>query len=196
MLNMTFPKMLEGSRVQLYPLELSQAEELFECGKHEGIWTFLPNEVKTLEDMILLIKGSLKSKEMGLEYPFVVFDKELNRLVGSTRLLNISVPNKNLEIGWTWYSPEVWRTKVNTECKYELLKYCFDEFKAVRVQFKADVRNDRSNKAIRRIGATHEGVLRQDRILHDGFIRNANIYSIINSEWQEVKNRLEEYLRN
>lgn len=193
---MTFPELFEGSRVQLYPLELSQAEELFECGKHEGIWTYLPNGVKTLEDMILLIQSSLKSKELGLEYPFVVFDKELNRLVGSTRFLNISEPNKNLEIGWTWYSPVVWRTRVNTECKYVLLKYCFDEFKAVRVQFKADVRNDRSNNAIRRIGATHEGVLRQDRILHDGFIRNANIYSIIDTEWQEVKSRLEEYLRN
>jgi RimJ/RimL family protein N-acetyltransferase len=193
---MLFPRILEGSRVRLYPLELSQAKELFECGKHKDIWTYLPNEVETLDDMIQLIKNSLNSRELGLEYPFVVFDKELNRIVGSTRFLNISVSNKNLEIGWTWYSPEVWRTRVNTECKYELLKYCFDEFKAVRVQFKADVRNDRSNKAIKRIGATHEGVLRQDRILHDGFIRNANIYSIINSEWNGVKDRLKEFLSN
>ncbi|WP_317890148.1 GNAT family N-acetyltransferase [Paenibacillus sabuli] len=99
-------------------------------------------------------------------------------------------------MGWSWYTPEVWRSRVNTECKYELLKYCFEPFHALWVQFKADVRNDRSNHAIQRIGATHEGVLRQDRILQDGFIRNANLYSIIDSEWNEIKNRLEQYFKS
>ncbi len=84
---------------------------------------------------------------------------------------------------------------MNTECKYELLKYCFENFQAVRVKFKADIRNERSNKAIERIGAMKEGVLRQDRILEDGYIRSANIYSIIHSEWPDVKKRLEEYLK-
>lgn len=191
---MHFPTLLEGNRIKLLPLELNQAEDLFKCGQNDNIWTYLPNKIKTLEDMIELIQEALESKKLGLEYPFVVFDKELNRLVGSTRFLNISSANKNLEIGWTWNSQEVWRTRVNTECKYELLKYCFEELNTVRVQFKADVRNERSNKAIERIGAFKEGVLRQDRILHDGFIRNSNLFSIINSEWPTVKSKLEEFL--
>jgi RimJ/RimL family protein N-acetyltransferase len=108
--------------------------------------------------------------------------------------LNISLTNKNLEIGWTWYSPEVWRTRVNTECKYLLLRYCFEALQLVRVQLKADIRNSRSNAAILRIGAVREGELRQDRILHDGFRRNAYIYSVLDTEWLEVRRRLEEFL--
>jgi N-acetyltransferase len=189
-----FPKLIEGKRIKLFPMELSHSEQLFECGRYKEIWTYFPNKMDSLNDMIKFIESALQDKETGIEYPFVVYDKELHKIVGSTRFLNISVPNRNLEIGYTWYSPEVWRTRVNTECKYELLRYCFEEFKAVRVQLKADVRNERSNKAIERIGAFKEGVLRQDRILENGFIRSANIYSIIHSEWSEVKHRLEEYL--
>jgi RimJ/RimL family protein N-acetyltransferase len=193
---MPFPTKLTGKRIQLHPLEMSHADGLYESANHQEIWTYLPNNVESLADMVQLIEGALSAKEAGLEYPFAVYDCELNRFVGSTRFLNISISNRNLEIGWTWYSPEVWRTRVNTECKYELLKYCFEEFKAVRVQLKADIRNERSNKAIARIGATKEGVLRQDRILYDGFIRNSNLYSIIDAEWPEVKNRLEQYLKD
>jgi len=189
------PSVIEGERIRLLPLEHSHVEDLFYSGNYPEIWSYLPNRVEMIEDMAELIDNALKAKELGLEYPFVVYDKQLKILVGSTRLLNLSVASRNFEIGWTWYSPKVWRTRVNTECKYQLLKYGFEEFKAVRIQFKADVRNDRSNKAIERIGATKEGVLRQDRILHDGFIRNANIYSIIASEWPDIKQRLEQYLK-
>lgn len=192
---MSFPSLIEGRRVQLYPLEMKHAPELFECAQDKRIWTYLPCIVQSIEDMQQLISEALTGKERGLEYPFVVWDKELRRLVGSTRFLNISLPNRNLEIGWTWYTPEVWRTRVNTECKYLLLNYCFEELQAVRVQLKADQRNERSNLAIQRIGALQEGVLRQDRILPDGYIRNSNLYSIIHSEWPTVKSRLEDMLR-
>jgi RimJ/RimL family protein N-acetyltransferase len=140
-----FPKLIEGKRIKLTPMELSHSEELFESGRYKEIWTYMPNKMDSLNDMIEFIDSALRDKETGLEYPFVVYDKELHKIVGSTRFLNISIPNRNLEIGYTWYSPEVWRSCVNTECKYELLKYCFEEFKAVRVQLKADVRNERSN---------------------------------------------------
>lgn len=191
---MQFPTMLEGSRIRIYPLDISHAEQLFACGSRQEIWTYLAVKLETLPDMVQLIEKALQSKQLGLEYPFVVFDKELNRLVGSTRFLNINIPHRNLEIGWTWYSPEVWRTRVNTECKYELLKYGFEEMQLTRVQLKADSRNERSNRAIERIGAIKEGVLRQDRILPDGFKRNANLYSIIDTEWPDVKKKLESYL--
>lgn len=192
---MNFPQRLAGTRVELTPLELRHSAELFESCNHHSIWTYLPDKVESLKDMNQLVESALRGKEMGTEYPFVVYDKQLDRLVGSTRFLNISAPNRNLEIGWTWYCPDVWRTRVNTECKYLLLKYCFEELNTVRVQLKADVRNDRSNRAIERIGAIREGTLRQDRILSDGYIRNAYLYSILDSEWPEVKGKLEDYLK-
>ena len=185
---------LEGVRVRLLPMERSHAEALFEAGNDPEIWRYLPLKVEKPEDMARIVDGALKAKATGMEFPFVVYDKELNAIVGSTRLLGIMPAHRNFEIGWTWYHPKVWRTRVNTECKYLLLRWGFEEFRAVRIQLKTDVRNERSNRAIRRLGAVHEGVQRQDRILHDGHIRNANLYSIIDKEWPEVKKRLEGFL--
>ena len=185
---------LEGVRVRLLPMERSHAEALFEAGRDPEIWRYLPVKVETPEDMERIVEEALKARKIGTEFPYVVYDKELGKLVGSTRLLAISAQHRNFEIGWTWYSPEVWRTRVNTECKYLLLRWGFEEFRAVRIQLKTDVRNERSNAAIRRLGAVHEGVIRRDRILHDGHIRNANLYSIIDSEWPAVKARLEGFL--
>mgnify|MGYP001305259937 CR=1 FL=1 len=185
---------LEGERVKLLPMESRHAEELAACSKADEIWDYLPKKATSLEVMAEIIEQALKGKKLGQEFPFVVFDKALGKLVGSTRYLAINATHRNLEIGWTWYSPEVWRTRVNTECKYLLLKYGFEELRLLRVQLKTDTRNERSNNAIRRIGGIHEGVLRQDRIMHDGYIRNANLYSIIDSEWPEVKSKLEGFL--
>lgn len=185
---------LIGNRVKLVPLRSSHVEDLFHAGREEIIWTYLPLKVSSLEDMKKLVEEALEQKARGQQFPFVVIDLSTNEIVGSTRYLNIMLSNRNMEIGWTWYSPQVWRTHVNTECKYLLLKHCFEELNLVRVQLKADVRNERSNKAILRIGAKHEGVLRKDRILHDGYIRDSNLYSIIAEEWPEVKARFEQQL--
>jgi RimJ/RimL family protein N-acetyltransferase len=185
---------LEGVRVKLIPLEEIHAEGLFEAGREPAIWTYMPRHVNTLEDMVKLVGEALVAKEGGMEYPFVIWDKQTGKIVGSTRFLNISVPNRNLEIGWTWYSPEVWRTPVNTECKYLLLHHCFEALSTIRVQFKADRRNERSNRAIARLGAIQEGILRQDRIMPDGYIRDSVYHSILAEEWPEVKVRLEGFL--
>ncbi|MCU6712994.1 GNAT family N-acetyltransferase, partial [Paenibacillus sp. J5C_2022] len=171
---MIFPEMLEGSRVRLSPMNRSHTNALYAAAKEAAIWTYLPLKIDKIADMNRLIDEALEERERGLACPFVVYDRQLNKLVGSTRYLNISTANRNLEIGWTWYSPDVWRSRVNTECKYLLLRYAFEELQCIRVQFKADVQNDRSNRAIERLGAVHEGVLRADRILPDGYIRSAN----------------------
>jgi RimJ/RimL family protein N-acetyltransferase len=136
----------------------------------------------------------MKSKEQGLRYPFVIFDKSANEIVGSTSYLDISPQNRKLEIGGTWLDLKVWRTRVNTECKYLLLKYGFEELNLVRVQLRTDTRNEISNHAIQRIGAQFEGTLRQEMILHDGYIRDSNVYSILDKEWETVKNKLQGYL--
>jgi len=115
--------------------------------------------------------------------------------VGSTRFLNISIQNRNLEIGSTWLSPTVWRTRINTECKYLLLKHCFETLGTIRVQLKTDSRNVRSQRSIERLGAVKEGVLRNHMIMPDGYLRDSVVYSIIDKEWVQVKNKLESMLR-
>lgn len=140
------------------------------------------------------IEEALLQKEKGYEFPFVIILAGTKEIVGTTRLMNISKENKNLEIGWTWLTPEVWGTKVNIECKYLLLKLCFESLDLYRVQFKTDERNVRSQRAIEKIGGKKEGVLRNHMIRKDGSLRNSVFYSIINGEWSSIKKQLENLL--
>jgi len=185
---------LIGTAVRLVPLEKMHEQGLYEAAKPKEIWEHLPVKVHSLSDMKQLIESALTAQQEGRELPFAVFDVESNSIVGSTRFLDISLPNKSLEIGWTWYHPSVWRTRVNTECKYLLLKYCFEELKLHRVQFKTDVQNKRSRAAIMRLGATQEGTIRKHMVLPEGYVRDSVIFSIIDDEWPAVKKRLEEFL--
>ncbi|PFW74587.1 GNAT family N-acetyltransferase [Priestia aryabhattai] len=185
---------LVGTAVKLVPLGKMHEQGLYEAAKPKEIWEHLPVKVHSLSDMKRLIESALKAKQEGRELPFVVFDIESHSIVGSTRFLDISLPNKSVEIGWTWYHPSVWRTRVNTECKYLLLKYCFEELKLHRVQFKTDVRNNRSRAAIKRLGATQEGITRKHMVLPDGYVRDSVIFGIIDDEWPFVKKRLEGFL--
>ena len=187
---------LIGVRAKLIPLSREHREGLFEASKSPSIWTYLPTKIHTLEDTRIFIEDALGNKELGKEIPFTVIDQDTNTIVGSTRFINISRADRHLEIGWTWYHPSVWRTRMNTECKYLLLKYCFETLQTVRVQFIADIRNERSNQAIQRLGAVHEGVLRRNRILSDGYVRDSCVHSIIMEEWPDIKSRLEGFLMN
>jgi RimJ/RimL family protein N-acetyltransferase len=185
---------LIGTAVKLVPLEKMHEQELYEAAKSKEIWEHLPVKVHSLSDIKQLIENALTAKQEGRELPFAVFDVESNSIVGSTRFLDVSLPNKSVEIGWTWYHPSVWRTRVNTECKYLLLRHCFEELKFHRVQFKTDVRNKRSRAAIKRLGATQEGISRKHMVLSDGYVRDSVIFSIIDEEWPFVKKRLEGFL--
>jgi RimJ/RimL family protein N-acetyltransferase len=188
------PVELVGERARLVPMEAKHAEALFEAGRFPEIWAYMPMKVETAGDMERMVTEALAAKEKGTELPFVVEDQESGRVVGSTRFLDIQTAHRQLEIGWTWYTPDVWRTRINTECKYLLLSYCFEELALVRVQLKTDGRNKRSQRAIERIGGVKEGVLRRHRILPDGYIRDSVYYSVIAEEWPGVKQRLEAML--
>jgi RimJ/RimL family protein N-acetyltransferase len=118
--------------------------------------------------------------------------QEHNRAIGSTRYLDIQTQNRGLEIGWSWLTPTVQRTGVNTECKYLLLRHAFEQLGMIRVQLKTDSRNLQSQRAIERLGAVKEGTLRNHMILPDGYYRHSVYYSIIESEWPTVKAGLEE----
>jgi N-acetyltransferase len=181
---------LSGETIKLIPMEEQHLNDLWEVAKSEEIWEFTYSKVKSFETAKKMVEVALDDRKKGISYPFVVVDSKTNRIVGSTRYLDIFPSHKSVEIGWTWYHPSVWRTKVNTECKYLLLKHAFENWNLNRVQLKTDSRNTRSQKAIERLGAIKEGVLRKDRILEDGYIRDTVMYSILKEEWPEVKSQL------
>ncbi|USK62266.1 GNAT family N-acetyltransferase [Peribacillus asahii] len=187
---------LVGEKVRIVPMEEHHIQGLYEIGNDKMIWSHLPKTIQTLNDMKSLVEEALENKESGKEFPFVILLRDNDRIIGSTRFLDISNPNKSLEIGWTWYTSTVWGTHTNTECKYLLLKYCFETLKLIRVQFKTDERNVRSQKAIEKIGGMKEGILRNHMIRKDGTFRNSVFYSVIESDWVSVKNKLDNILRN
>jgi RimJ/RimL family protein N-acetyltransferase len=117
-------------------------------------------------------------------------------VIGATRYLDIRSEHRGLEIGGTWYAVEHQRTGVNTECKYLLLRHAFEVLGCIRVQLKTDSLNERSQRAIERLGAVHEGVLRSHMIMPDGRRRDSVYYSILDSEWPRIKERLLDMMRS
>ena len=186
------PITLTGNVVRLEPLQARHVEGLSEAAQDSAIWSFMPyNPSRSLEAMREWMADALEAQERGKELPFVIVQRETNRVVGSTRYLTIVPRDHGLEIGGTWLAHDVRRTAVNTECKYLLLRHAFETLGAIRVQFKTDSRNLTSQRAIERLGAVKEGVLRNHMILPDGYRRHSVYYSILDSEWAGVKARLE-----
>jgi RimJ/RimL family protein N-acetyltransferase len=189
------PVVLQGKHVRLEPLNEAHIPGLAEIGVGQDFWGFmLYGNMDTQADMANWVRYILSLAEKGGDLPFVVIHLPSGRVAGATRYLNIMPHDRGLEIGGTWYGLEFQRTAVNTECKYLLLQHAFETLGCVRVQLKTDSRNVRSQKAIERIGAKKEGVLRNHMILPDGRIRHSVYYSIIDTEWPIVKKRLEEML--
>lgn len=184
---------LKGEKVKLLPISLHHIEGLWEAAKPDEIWTYMATTVRNKEEMKQMIASAIQKREKGTEYTFTVVNQE-DKIIGSTRYLDISPEQKSLEIGSTWYHPDSWRTSINTECKYLLLQHVFESWKVRRVQLKTDSRNLRSQKAIERIGAVKEGTLRKDRKIAGGYVRDTVYYSILDDEWGTVKLNLERKL--
>ncbi len=189
------PVVLTGRHVRLEPLSEAHVPGLAEIGVGQPFWDFMVyGKMESVNDMSGWVKDLLARAAKGTDLPFAVIHLESGRVAGATRYLNIAAENNGLEVGGTWYGTEFQRTAVNTECKYLLIKHAFEDLGCIRVQLKTDSRNVRSQKAIERIGAKKEGVLRNHMILPDGYIRDSVFYSIIDSEWPTVKIKLEEML--
>ena len=187
---------LTGKVVRLEPLSESHVPDLTISGQDESIWQYmLYNTIHTEQQMRSWVLDLLDRQTKGTDLPFTVIHLDSGRAIGATRYLNIRPQDRALEIGGTWYAVEFQRTAVNTECKYLLLKHAFEGLKCIRVQFKTDLRNERSQRALERIGAVKEGILRSHIITPDGFIRDSVFYSVLGSEWPVVKARLEEKLQ-
>lgn len=195
MTNWVTPVTLTGKYVRLEPMTEAHIPALAEIGVGQSFWDFmLYGRMDTEADMANWVRDILSRAAKGTDLPFVAVHLASGRVAGATRYLNISPEHRGLEIGGTWYGTEFQRTAVNTECKYLLLKHAFETLGCIRVQLKTDLRNERSQKAIERIGAVKEGVLRNHMILPDGRIRHSVFYSILDSEWEGVKERLEKML--
>ncbi|MBE5105914.1 GNAT family N-acetyltransferase [Bacillus thuringiensis] len=182
-------------RAKLRLMDSDDVETLFSIVEgNRDIWAYLISKMDTAQDMQQYVHKAIKGYGRGTQIPFAVVDQQTNKIVGSTRLYNISVEDKTVELGQTWYHPSVQRTSINTECKYMLLEYAFEKLHMQRVQIKTDVRNEKAQRAIERLGAVKEGVLRNERRLPSGHVRDAVVYSIIASEWPSVKEKLLEKL--
>lgn len=186
------PVTLTGSKVELIPMAIEHSEGLYEAGRYPDIWAVTQGAIASPADAEAYVSKALGAPGT---MPYVIMERGSGRILGSTRLFDISVQNRNLEIGYTWLTPDVWRTAVNTECKYLLLRHSFETLGTIRVQLKTDARNTRSQRAIERLGAVKEGVLRNHVILPDGYVRDSVYYSIIDREWPQVKLGLERFLQ-
>jgi RimJ/RimL family protein N-acetyltransferase len=195
MIDWRTPVTLTGNYVRLEPMTEAHVPGLAEIGVGQDFWDFmLYGNMNTEADMANWVRDILSRAEKGTDLPFAVIHLASGHVAGATRYLNIMPKDRGLEIGGTWYGLEFQRTVVNTECKYLLLQHAFETLGCIRVQLKTDSRNVRSQKAIERIGAKKEGVLRNHMILPDGRIRHSVYYSIIDTEWPMMKKKLEEML--
>ena len=186
------PVTLTGRVVRLEPLRMEHAAELYEASQHPGLWSYMPVLLPdSLAEMEHLLARTLQQQQEGECLPFTIIDCARGCAVGQTRYMSIVRKDYGLEIGWTWLTPAVQRTSINTECKYLLLRHAFEQLDAIRVQLKTHHLNLQSQRAIERLGAVKEGTLRNHVIMPDGSYRHSVYYSIIASEWPQVKTGLE-----
>lgn len=189
------PITLTGRHVRLEPMSESHVKGLAKIGVGQNFWDFmLYGRMDSEQDMRGWVIDILSRAQKGTDLPFVVIHLASGKVAGATRYLNIMPKDRGLEIGGTFYGTEYQRTPVNTECKYLLLAHAFEKLGCIRVQLKTDLRNLRSQNAIERIGAKREGILRNHMILPDGRFRDSVFFSILDSEWPDVRKRLEEMM--
>lgn len=187
------PVTLEGRAVRLEPLGPEHAAPLASLCEDE-IFEFSVQVLRTEADLAAYIASALEAAARGTEQPFFICDRNTGAPLGTTRYMTISRNDRNLEIGHTWLGRRAWRSRVNTECKFLLLRHAFEQLRVMRVQLKTDQRNARSRAAIERIGARFEGILRNHMLVRGGIVRDSAYYSILDTEWPEVKARLQERL--
>lgn len=190
------PVTLEGAHIRLAPMRLEHATALLEAGRASEIWEWMPARPLAPASMDAWLKKALHAESQGREYPFIVIRLSDERIIGSTRYLDVQEDDRTVEIGWTWYSPDAWGGVVNPEAKYLLMRHAFQDWRAIRVALKTDVKNLHSQAAIRKLGAKFEGTLRNQRIRPDGSYRDTVIFSVIESEWPAVKAKLEQRIRS
>jgi RimJ/RimL family protein N-acetyltransferase len=191
------PFSLQGSHVRLEPLRAEHAPLLWEVARDHvaDLFQWIPYQLSSLEDFQEFNRQVLDEQRRGVSIPFATFELKSNDIAGTTRFMSIDLANRKVEIGSTWIAPRWQRTVVNTEAKYLMLRHAFESWRCLRVELKTDALNQRSRQAILRLGAKEEGVLRKHMLTWNGRQRDSVYFSILDTEWLEVKPRLESKLK-
>jgi RimJ/RimL family protein N-acetyltransferase len=192
-LKIAFPVTLEGAVVRLEPIRREHVEFFWDAAKDalDNIFQWIPYRMKSKEDFQHVMDKALAEQERRESIVFATVERGSGRVIGSTRFMNIDRVNRRVEIGSTWIAPAWHRTAVNTEAKYLMLRHAFEVWQCMRVELKTDALNQRSRNAILRIGATEEGTLRKHLITCTGRVRNTVYFSILDTEWPEVRGKLQ-----
>jgi len=187
---------LEGSVVRLEPLQTAHARLFWNAAKDalDDIFQWIPYAMQTEADFEKLVAQAFDEQARGLSVVFATVARETGDVIGSTRFMNIDRANHHVEIGSTWIAPRWQRTAVNTEAKYLMLRHAFEDWHCLRVEFKTDALNERSRTALLRLGAQQEGIFRKHMLTHTGRVRDSVYFSLVDSEWPDVKARLEAML--
>jgi RimJ/RimL family protein N-acetyltransferase len=181
---------LHGREVSLVPLASAHRADLIEALNDGELWTLWYTSIPAPDQLDAEISRRLALHQQGAMVPFSVIEKSSNQAVGMTTFLNLDAANRRLEIGATWYRKRVQRTALNSECKYLLLSYAFEQLKCIAVEFRTHFFNHQSRAGIERLGAKLDGVLRQHQLARDGTLRDTCVYSILDREWPAVKAHL------
>lgn len=190
----TAPITLEGRHVRLEPLSMAHAPAIERASADRRIWEFSSAIIAGADDVPRYIETALAWQKAGTALPFATVERATGKVIGSTRFANIDREHRRAEIGWTWINPAWWRTAINTEAKYLMLRHAFEQWRCLRVELKTGHRNQRSRNAILRLGAKEEGMLRRHMIQPDGSYRDTIYFSILDDEWPDVKAKLEAFL--
>jgi len=195
--NLKLPFTLEGVVVRLEPIRRDHGDLFWEVAKNdlESMFRWIPYSMRTPEDFQRLIDKAFEEQQHGESVVFATIERASGKIVGSTRFMNIDRVNRRVEIGSTWIAPPWQRTAVNTEAKYLMLRHAFEVWECIRVELKTDALNQKSRNAILRIGAKEEGVLRRHLLTWTGRVRDTVYFSILDSEWPDVKRRLEDRMK-
>lgn len=181
------PPYLENEIVRLSLLDLSNYHHLVETASQKDLLFYSPSDITTPEALREYVQTAVDEYYHNTAMPFIIFDKTRNRFAGSTRFGLINWKNKVLHIGWTWIGKEFQGTGLNKNMKFLMLQYAFETLAFEKVEFRIDERNHRSRKAVEKIGASLEGILRSDTLMMDGFRRSTCCYGILKSEWSTIK---------
>jgi RimJ/RimL family protein N-acetyltransferase len=186
------PVTLTGQHIRLEPLALAHVPALAVAGRDDSLWRYMPyGDTHNPAFMHNWVTEMLERQARGADLPFAVIHLASQTPIGATRYMDIHAADHGLEIGGTWYALEHQRTAANTEAKYLLLRHAFEVMGVIRVQLKTDLRNVHSQRAIEKLGAVREGVLRRYQIRSNGETRDTVMYSVLSDEWPDLKARLE-----
>lgn len=190
------PTTLAGQHVELVPLCAAHENGLIDAVNDGDLWRLWYTSIPAPDHMKAEIERRLALQAAGTMVPFTVFERPSGRIVGMTTYMNIDAAGPRVEIGSTWYAQSVQRTLLNTEAKLLLLAHAFEVIDCLAVEFRTHFFNHQSRRAIERLGAKLDGVLRSHQRASNGTLRDTCVYSIVASEWPAVRCHLEWKLRN